>query len=221
MGTRRRWRENGGFVRGEPTHAAVAVVLAAGSAERFGGPKQIALLHDRPLLAHVLDAVSAAGLRRAVVVVGAHAAAVEGVLAARDGVDVLHNPDHHTGQASSVKVGLDHLTADPAVATAVMLLADQPGVAPAAIRAVVAAADRADAARATYTDGPGHPVAFPRSTWPRLLERLRGDAGARQILDELDVVAVPVAGPRPPDVDAPSDLQRLARHGVTGPAAGE
>jgi CTP:molybdopterin cytidylyltransferase MocA len=51
-----------------------AVVLAAGSGSRFGGPKQLAELDGVPLLEHALRAVEAVpAIERTVVVLGARA----------------------------------------------------------------------------------------------------------------------------------------------------
>ena len=58
----------------------VAVVLAAGTGTRFGGGKMAALLDGRPLPAHVLAAVRAAGLTRVVVVLGRDAPTVAAAL---------------------------------------------------------------------------------------------------------------------------------------------
>ena len=52
------------------TPAVSAVVLAAGSATRFGSVKLLAPLNGRPLLQHVLDALADAGLNDVVVVLG-------------------------------------------------------------------------------------------------------------------------------------------------------
>ena len=191
--------------------ATVAVVLAAGSGSRFGSTKPLAELNGRPLIAHVLDTARQGGVDRCLVVVGHEHLAVADVLADHQDVEVVVNPDHERGQATSVRAGIEAVERDDDAQVAVMLLADQPGIEPVVIRQVVAALeDGADAARASYDDRPGHPVAFPRRTWSRLLDELAGDQGARQLLDDLDVAHVLVPGPTPPDIDRPEDLARLA-----------
>jgi molybdenum cofactor cytidylyltransferase len=183
----------------------VAIVLAAGSAVRFGSPKQLALLGGIPLVAHTVRAAHAAGVTDVLVVVGQEAAAV--AEAARQGgpIVAVHNPDHAAGQSTSLRAGIEAAT-DLEGEVAVMLLADQPSVAPEAIRAVVGAVTGpAEGARARYDDGAGHPVAFARRVWPRVAA-VTGDRGARDLLEELAIVDVAIAGPVPPDVDVPSDL---------------
>jgi molybdenum cofactor cytidylyltransferase len=197
-------------VEEEPTQRTVAVVLAAGSGTRFGGTKPVAELDGRPMVGHVLEAARAGGVDRCVVVVGHDADEVAAAVAEATDVEVVVNPDHARGQATSVRAGIAAVARDPDAATAVVLLADQPGIDPAVVRQVVAALeDGADLARASYDDGPGHPVAFPRRTWSRLTDELTGDEGARQLFDHLDIAHVLVPGPMPPDVDRPEDLDRL------------
>jgi molybdenum cofactor cytidylyltransferase len=181
------------------------VVLAAGRATRFGAPKQLVEVDGLPLVAHAVRTAVAAGLAPVLVVVGHEGKAVA-VAAGRGGtVQAVHNPDHAAGQSTSLRAGLE-VAAGTEADVAVVLLADQPGIDPALVRAVVAAVGGgAEAARARYDDGPGHPVALARSVWPRAAA-VSGDRGARGLLRELEVAEVVVAGAAPRDVDHPADL---------------
>ena len=188
--------------------AAAGLVLAAGTGSRFGATKQLVEVDGRPLVAHVGATAREAGLAPVVVVVGHDAAAVAAAVDGDEDVEVVVNPAHGRGQATSLRAGVRALQPGDADA-AVVLLADEPGVAPEAVRAVVAALeDGAAVARAVYEDRPGHPVGFARRVWADLLGT-RGDTGARQLLDALDVTPVGVDGPAPVDIDTPADLGRL------------
>ena len=91
----------------------------------------------------------------------------------------------------------------------VVLVGDQPGIAPAAIRDVVAAWRRTRLpARARYADGPGHPVVLPAGLWPAL--PTTGDVGARGILAGREVSEVVITGPSPRDIDTPDDLDEAS-----------
>lgn len=188
----------------DPT--VTTVVLAAGAARRFGGAKLGADLRGRPLLAHTIGAARAAGLH-VVVVVAPDGPARDIAGAAR--ADVVVNPDPDRGLSSSLAAGLDALPAT--TAAAVVLLGDQPDVAPAAIRAVVTAwrADPARPQRARYEDGPGHPVVLPRALW-EAATAAGGDRGAAPLLATSSMGEVAIDGPRPPDVDTPADLAALS-----------
>ncbi len=202
--------------------SAVAVVLAAGASSRFGSPKLLAPLRGRPVLQHVLDAVAAAGLRDAVVVLGADAGAAGAAIAWRGERRVV-NPRPGDGLSSSLRVGLD-AAAEVAGADAVLiLLGDQPAVRPEAIRAILDAAGSPAAAgrplvRARYPDDPApNPVLVRRSAWA-LAAGLAGDRGLGPLLAERPdlVLEVPVAGDNP-DLDTPADLERLAAGSAPGP----
>jgi molybdenum cofactor cytidylyltransferase len=182
------------------------IVLAAGAGTRFGGTKQLAPHRGAPLAQHAVDALTAAGVGELVVVTGHDAHEVERALRLPPHGRFVRNPDHASGQASSLSAGLRAL-ADASEA-AVVLLADQPGVTDAEVRALIDAfrRTRARVVRIAYTDGPG----------PSLLSReihaeaahLHGDVGARELIashpEWVEEVRVPFEAP--PDVDRPEDL---------------
>ncbi len=203
----------------------VAVVLAAGIGRRFGGTKQLAVVGGQPLVTHAVDAARAADIGRILVVVGHDADAVRAAVDG-DGVTIVANPEYTSGQASSLRAGLAAIADDnddDTTEMAVVLLADQPRIEPARIRAVVDAAAGHEAARTVYQGRPGHPVALTRALWPRLLEQVDGDVGARDVLADgsTDMVDVVVAEPAPPDVDTAADLARVLDASPPGIAGGE
>ncbi len=182
------------------------VILAAGASRRLGRPKQTLMLDGRPLLQHVVDAARAAAIGRVVVVLGANASSIRSVIALpQDGTTVV-NREYATGQASSLRAGLSALGDD--VARVVILLGDQPHISSEVIRSV--AMGPGPIRRASYRDGPGHPVAFERSLWSQLVE-IDGDHGARELItDHPDLVVsveVPSDGPR--DVDTDDDARAI------------
>lgn len=161
-----------------------AVVLAAGAATRFGGPKQRLLVDD------VLARVREAGLEDVVVVTGAYeldAAA-----------PVVHCPDWERGPGASLRCGL--LALGEEAEAAVVVLADGPELSPAAIRRVVEAwrAHGDDVLAASYGGERGHPVLLARAAWDSV-----PDEGARALTPLL--VPCDDLGP-PGDVDYPQDL---------------
>jgi molybdenum cofactor cytidylyltransferase len=183
--------------------SVAAVVLAAGRGTRFGATKQLAEHRGRPLVLHAVETARAAGCDPVLVVVGHDADRVRAVLPSD--VTTVDNPDHASGQASSLRAGVAAASRTDATAL-VVLLADQPGVPPEVVRRVVDAhAAGHPVVRARWRDRPGHPVLFDRDVWPDLA-RTRGDVGARDLLAELDVTHVEVDAPSPPDVDVPEDL---------------
>jgi len=194
--------------RATPSAAVVALVLAAGRGERFtGGTKQLAAVAGRPLVAHAVATARAGGVDRVVVVVGHDGDAVAAAARLEDAeAEIVTNPDHARGQSTSLAAGIRAVAHDERARVAVVLLADQPGVGAEPVRAVAAAVrSGAPAARASYADLPGHPIAFARDLFDRLTD-IEGDTGARHLLAELDLAHVLVAGAAPLDVDTVEDL---------------
>ena len=161
-----------------------AVVLAAGAATRFGAPKQ------RLLLPAVLEHVQ--GLDEVVVVAGAYP--LEGA---------IDCPDWERGPGASLRCGLAALGAD--VEAAVVVLADGPSLAPAAIDRVVAAwrETAAPVVAASYGGDRGHPLLVAREAWDEI-----PDDGLRAIQPLL--VPCDDLG-EPGDVDYPHELPERFR----------
>jgi molybdenum cofactor cytidylyltransferase len=186
------------------------LVLAAGAGTRFGGRKQLAELHGRPLLEHAVRAMTASPVGRVVVVLGA---LVEEVTATVDlhGAEPFVCDRWDEGQAASLACGLAELEDCEAV---VVTLGDQPLMSPDAIRRVVAARDGSAAAvRATYMGAPGHPVLLERDLFDSF-RNVSGDHGARNLLLSVPVREVPcddLGGGD--DVDTPAELDALRAGG--------
>lgn len=180
-----------------PAQRVAAVLLAAGEGRRFGSQKLLAPLGDRPLLQHAIDAANASSLSPVVVVLGADAEQV--AASVRTGrARLVHNPDHATGQASSLRTGLRSLDTSDA---AVVVLGDQPNVTAALLDALVAA-QRSSGAPAVVCTQDGRrspPTLLHRDLW-EAVDALRGDTGARDVLTRRTDVAV---------FDVPDDLARL------------
>jgi len=161
-----------------------AVVLAAGAAERFGAPKQ------RILLGPVLQRVRASPVDDIVVVLGAYDVET-------DARTVLCE-DWKRGPGASLRCGLAALA--PQAEAAVVVLADGPYVAPAAVGRVIQAwRDGAEEiVAASYGGVRGHPVLLARAAWDRV-----PDEGARALPPAL--VPCDDLG-APGDVDYPEQL---------------
>lgn len=189
-----------------------AIVLAAGHGSRFGDTlKLLAVLDGRPLLQHVLDALTEVTPLDTVVVLGDRAAEVEAGIS-WGGERRVINPDPGRGLSSSVRLGLDALEESGAdLAAALILLGDQPRVRPGVIRALVGGPADRPILVARYSDGGGpNPVLLRRPAW-QLAATLAGDRGFGPFLaahPEL-VTEVAVLG-RNPDIDTSSDLRMLA-----------
>jgi molybdenum cofactor cytidylyltransferase len=193
------------------------LILAAGRGTRFGGRKLLAPVRGRPLVQHVIDAVTAARaggtLSGAAAVVAASDVALQDLLR-QQGIEVTLNEVPEAGLAWSLQLGVSALARpgrETPAGAAVIMLGDQPGVRPATIAALVEAWHTGPSVviRPRYADDPeepGHPVLLDRSAWT-LVEELDGDTGLSVILRArpglVSLIEVPGANP---DVNTPADL---------------
>ncbi|MFV2040183.1 MAG: NTP transferase domain-containing protein [Acidimicrobiales bacterium] len=190
------------------------LVLAAGSSQRLGQAKQLLPYRGATLLDTTLDMARRCGFDQLIVAVGgASAEVLETVNFA--GADVVENVHHTTGCSSSIVAALD--TVSPAADGIVLLLGDQPHVAPEAVRSLVQAAARAPLAVCHYNDGRGHPFWFGRAAFGDLL-RLRGDKAVWKLLESgiHEVLEVEVGGDIPLDVDTWHDYEALLAQNAAG-----
>ncbi len=172
-----------------PPQRCGAIILAAGRSSRMGPAHK--LLEDwrsRPIVAHVADAVLAAGLP-ALVVLGARSADVRASLGNRP-LRFVTAADHDEGLSASLRAGLAAMPAD--WDAALVCLGDMPRIEPELLRALAAAPG--GVAVPVWQGRRGNPVRWTRAELPALMA-LTGDVGGKAVL----------AGLAPTEVDAPSD----------------
>jgi molybdenum cofactor cytidylyltransferase len=171
----------------------------------MGTPKQLLPLGGRPLLEHVVAAACGSRLEQVVVILGADHELI------RQRVDwgrarVMVNPDHALGMSSSLRTGLAALDSD--VASAVVILGDQPGISSELVDRIldVHAACLRPAAALRVHGLLQPPVALRRELWAEVTA-LSGDTGARgflrahpELVAPLDADAEHLA-----DIDTPDD----------------
>jgi CTP:molybdopterin cytidylyltransferase MocA len=190
------------------------ILLAAGDGTRLGQPKATVELGGMTLAERGVGLLRAGGADPVLVVTGAVPVVVAGVTA-------VHNPDWLSGMGSSLAAGLRALAgsdgelvpgADAATA-AVIALADQPLIGPAAVGRLIAAhAAGAAVAVAAYGGKPRNPVLIARVHWATVLGLASGDTGARPFLRaHPELVTLVECGDvgRPDDIDTPQDLARV------------
>src|SRR6202171_2799479 len=187
-----------------------AVILAAGSSSRMSGSQKLLLEFDgKPMVRHAMESATEGGCHQVVVVY-----ASDDVRDAVDGdAELVHNPKASTGMASSLQVGLRAMRAE--IEAAVILLGDQPLVGSRTVASLTRAWRREGSRSAVAVAQPhgegAPPAVLARELWGEVYA-LKGDAGARQILQghpEL-LYMVPAPG-RPDDIDTPEDYAKIVR----------
>ena len=175
------------LVDSPPAEAKVAgIILAAGASRRMGSVnKLLASIAGKPLVRHAVESFVATSLSPIIVVVGYEsdkvAAALEGLP-----VQLVFNPDHATGQGSSVGVGVEAL--DNNVTDAMIGLGDMPLLASTLLDSLIHTHIGHDERACNITipvfEGQrGNPVLWGKTFFPELIT-LAGDRGGRQLLNK-------------------------------------
>jgi molybdenum cofactor cytidylyltransferase len=186
------------------TGPTAALILAAGSGRRMGGPKALLRLGEETLLGRMARVALEAGCAPVLAVVGDWDPGLGGLA-----VQALVNPGSAEGMASSLRLGISALPLD--AKAALILTVDQPAVDAALLRSLLALADRHPdrPILCAYADTLGIPAVVPPRLFPEL-KSLRGDQGAKPVLLRENPVALPFPEGAF-DLDTPEDLERLRR----------
>ena len=175
------------LVESPPAGAKVAgIILAAGASRRMGSVnKLLASIAGKPLVRHAVESFVATSLSPIIVVVGYEsdkvAAALEGLP-----VQLVFNPDHATGQGSSVGVGVEAL--DNNVTDAMIGLGDMPLLPSTLLDSLIQTHIGREGHAFNITipafEGQrGNPVLWGKTFFPELIT-LAGDRGGRQLLND-------------------------------------
>jgi len=210
------------------------IILAAGEGKRYGKPKQLLEWRGKPFVRHVTEAAIAAGLSPVVIVTGSHAEGVEAAIKDLP-VQIIHNPNWQSGQASSIRVGLSNLSlplpsisvfsslrgdkgkvvegwlGSKKVGAAIFLLADQPQVTSTVLRSLVERhTEDLNPIIAPQVNGQrANPVLFDRVVFQSLMS-LGGNVGGRAVFSMFPITYLPWPDENLLlDVDTPQDYTRL------------
>ena len=198
------------MVKQNRSETVCTLVLAAGSASRFGSVKQLEVFAGRTLAERAVRLAEQCSGSRSILVAGHEWPAVVAACAPLSGF-VAINDRYEDGIASSVVAGVRAV--QHVAGAVIVLLADQPLVTPAHLAALVAAWSGAETeiVASSYAGTTGVPALFARGAFDRLLA-LRGDQGARALFDDARFEVRTVAfADAAVDIDTPADLSALQR----------
>ncbi len=158
-----------------------ALILAAGGATRFGGPKQLLEIDGETLIDRACKTALAAGCEPVLRVLGARA---EEILKRPEPSDVstLVHEKWQDGMGSSLAAGICRLLEiEPECDAVFILLADQPLVSVSLLEMMLPLLEEHfTMVICEYGEGSGPPALFKWPHFPELME-LTGDRGAKSL----------------------------------------
>lgn len=168
-----------------------AIILAAGRSSRMERDQHKLLLPlgDKPVIAHVMEAVLASQTRPQIVVLGYQALRVRNVLtrySINTSLILIENPDYEQGMSTSLRTGIETLQSmdrTQMIDSALILLGDQPFVSAEIINTLITR--RKESGKRiivpTYRGTRGTPVLFAASLFSELTQVV-GDEGGKSVI---------------------------------------
>lgn len=191
--------------------AVYAIILAAGSATRFGSSKQLAEWNGEKLVRRAAAVATQTCGAQTLLVVGHDWQAVHSACQPLCGCFVI-NDQHAAGIGSSLALAVRSIRQ---VADAVVvLLADQPLVTAEHLAALIErwSGDAREIVATAYADTSGVPALFASGTFDKL-SALCGDQGARKLLLDPEFVVQQVEFEAAAiDIDTVADLASLSHN---------
>ncbi len=159
-----------------------AILLAAGEAKRMGRPKLLMPFGGSTILEQTLDNLLNSKVDEVILVLGAEAQQMKGIVASRT-VKTVFNPDYHRGMSTSLIAGLKQV--DSQAQKVMVALADQPLINKDTYNRLIETSLDCDKGIIvpTYQNKRGNPILFSIKYKEELL-RLEGDIGGREIIKE-------------------------------------
>ena len=194
-----------------PSHDIAGIILAAGESRRFGSPKQTAILGGESLLHRAVRTAMAAGLDPVIVVLGEVSSTVAATIADIDNIVIVVNEAWRSGQASSLRTGVQEAERRGCDAV-VITLADQPLVnEESLLRLISRFDDKHRVVAAQYNDVLGVPAVIGAEFIPELL-MIDGDQGAGKWIRARETSVTPVQmSEAATDIYSPDDLEKVRR----------
>lgn len=187
-----------------------AILLAAGESKRLSGSKLFLPFSGSTVMEAALDNLLASDIDEVLVVLGHRSDEAIRLIGSR-AVRIAVNPDYRLGMSTSIARGMELV--DNKASGILLALADQPLVSPAIIDRLVSEfrSSPRGIALPVCRGRRGHPVIFSMS-YRDELKRLKGDIGARELLDrhreDVQEVAVDTETVLT-DIDTPGDYRAL------------
>jgi len=186
------------------------IILAAGSSARMGRPKQNLTFKNLTFLQRIASTAASLNCGPVIIVLGSNAP-----LFSEDYENAIAviNDNWQEGMASSICCGLKKLLDKyPSIEGAIITVCDQPYISAAVLNDMITTQQKTGKriVACSYGEIIGPPALFHKAFFPEVM-KLRGDAGARKIIQQnMDEVATVLFPQGRIDIDTEADYDALA-----------
>ena len=158
-----------------------AILLAAGQSKRMDGENKLTKeIQDIPLIKRSVQNILASSVNELIVVLGHQKEIIEKLIDKNEKIKFVFNKDFENGMASSIKVGLNHLSKN--TEAFFICLGDMPMVNSDIYNQLIKSMNQKEILVPTYKSQQGNPVLFNKSMKEKIMDTM-GDVGAKKILE--------------------------------------
>ena len=157
-----------------------SILLAAGLSKRMNGENKLTKnIQGTPLINHAVKNILASSINELIIVLGYQKEIIEKLIDKHEKVKFIFNKDFESGMASSIKVGINHLSDNSE--SFFICLADMPMVSSNIYDFLIKSKNQKDILVPTYKGQQGNPILFNKSMKEKIMN-IDGDTGAKKIL---------------------------------------
>ncbi len=158
-----------------------SILLAAGQSKRMNGKNKLTEeIKNIPLIKHSVKNILLSSVEELIIVLGYQKEIIEKIIDKDEKIKFVFNKDFESGMASSIKIGLNHLSKN--TQAFFICLGDMPLVHSDIYNQLIKSRNQKDILVPTYNGQRGNPVFFNKSMKEKIVS-IKGDVGAKEILE--------------------------------------
>ena len=158
-----------------------AILLAAGQSKRMNGENKLSKkIEGIPLIKLSVKNILTSSIDELIIVLGYQKEIIEKLIDKNEKIKFVFNKDFESGMASSIKVGLNHLSKNTEVFF--ICLGDMPMVNKDIFNLLIKSKNNREIIVPTYKNKQGNPILFAKSMKKKIMT-IEGDTGAKKILE--------------------------------------
>jgi len=158
-----------------------AILLAAGQSKRMNGENKLTKnFKNFPLIKHSVKNILDSSVNELIIVLGYQKEIIEKLIDKNDKIKFVFNKNFESGMASSIKMGLSHLSKN--TEAFFICLGDMPMVNSGIYNQLIKSINQKNILVPIYKNQQGNPVIFNKSMKEKIMN-ISGDIGAKKILE--------------------------------------